>query len=98
MKTLQFNISDEACELLKSIKKGGAEYRDTEYLTLQDFKESQVYKDGLRTEQHFLNRNYGGTLYLIEELEHFGLVESDGMSWHITYVLTPFGKEMLETL
>jgi hypothetical protein len=67
MKTLKFNLSDEACELLKSIKKGGAEYRDTEHLTLEEFKESQLYKDGMRTEQWFLNRNFGGTLYLISE-------------------------------
>ena len=61
MKTLTFQISDEAFALLIEIGNGSAEYRDTEYPTLDDFKNSSYFKKGLRSEQSFLNRNYGGT-------------------------------------
>jgi hypothetical protein len=32
---------------------------------------------------------------LIDELSYYGLVDSDGESWHLTYVLTDLGKSML---
>ena len=96
MKTITFQISDEAFELLTKIGSGGAEYRDTEYNTLEDFKNSNEYKIGLRTEEWFLNRNFGGTYHLIHELSRYGLVESDGMSWNLTYVLTDLGKQALK--
>jgi hypothetical protein len=39
MKTLTFQISDEAFELLEKINKVGyAEYRDTNYSSLEEFK------------------------------------------------------------
>lgn len=94
---LNFSISKEAYDLLLKIgNNGAAEYRDTRYSTLEEFKNSDLYKDGLRSEQSFLDRNYGGTYYLIDELEKYNLVESDGQSWHLTFVLTGFGKEMIQ--
>jgi hypothetical protein len=98
MKTLEFTISDEAWELLKKLEKSSLEYRDPEYQTLEDFKKSTTYLDGTKDEQWFLNRNSEGSLYLIDELGYCGLVESDGDSWHMTYILTPFGKEMAKNL
>jgi hypothetical protein len=96
MKTITFQISDEAFELLQKIGNGAAEYRDTEYNTLEDFKNSDKYKTGLRTEEWFLNRNFNGTYHLIDELSRYGLVDSDGMSWHLTYILTDLGKQALK--
>jgi predicted transcriptional regulator len=52
--------------------------------------------DEILTEKWFLDRNYGGTFHLIEELSNNGLVESDGESWHLTYVLTLLGKKILK--
>jgi hypothetical protein len=97
MKQLTFQISEDAFNLLKKIgDQGAAEYRDTEYQTLYDFKNSDEYKTEKRTEEWFLNRNYGGTLHLIYELYNYGLVGPDFDSWHLTYILTPFGKEMIK--
>ena len=91
-----FTLSDEAFELLKTIhKEGYAEYRDAEFETLADFLASDEHKDGLRTIEWFLNRNANGTYYLIPDLLKHNLIESDGMSWHITYCLTDLGKEVL---
>jgi hypothetical protein len=104
MKKITFEISDEAFNLLKKLN--AAEYRDTEFETLEDFKNSEEYKSGKKTEEWFLNRNYGGTLYLIRELEECGLVEHDCESWHITehdceswhitYIVSDFGKKILD--
>ncbi len=93
MKTISFNISDEAFELLKKIYEfGSAEYRDTRYYSVEDFKISDEFKNGFMTVDSFLKRNFGGTYYLIEELLQFNLIDSDDMCWHITYILTDFGK------
>jgi len=96
MAELTFHISDAAYDLLKKIGNGAAEYRDHRYKTLEEFEASPDYKEGIRSKNWFLNRNYGGTYYLIEELYDAGLVEPDGESWHLTYVLTPFGKKFLK--
>jgi hypothetical protein len=94
MKKITFEISDESFKLLTKLN--DAEYRDTEFETLKDFKNSEEYKSGKKTEEWFLNRNYGGTLYLIRELEECGLVEQDCESWHITYIVSDFGKKILD--
>jgi hypothetical protein len=95
MKTLTFKISNEAFDLLKKIGKGSAEYRDPEFESIEDFRKSNSYE--FRNDEWFLNRNFGGTYYLISELYKYGLVDSDGESWHMTYILTPFGREILES-
>ena len=95
MKTLTFQITDEAFELMKKIGRGSAEYRDSEWSTLEEFKKSDVYNTHGKTEEWFLNRNFGGTYHLIDELYKYGLVDSDGESWHMTYILTDFAKELM---
>jgi len=96
MTKLSFQITDEAFNLLKEINnKGYAEYRDTEYKTLEEFKKSDDYNVLLRNEECFLSRNFNGTLNLIYELSKYGLIESDGESWHTTYIVSDFGKEIL---
>lgn len=96
MKKIEFEISEEAFDLLKKLSKEKYfEYRDTEYSNIDEFKNSEEFKSGLRSTEWFLKRNSGGTYYLIDELLKYGLVDSDGVSWHITYVLTDFGKEVL---
>ena len=94
---LSFEISKDAFELLKLInEKGSAEYRDLEWVTLDDFKRSELFLDGRRNEEGFLERNFNGTSYLVEELCKYGLVDKDGESWHPSYVVTDFGKEVLK--
>lgn len=94
MKQFTFSITDEAYELLLQIQKSPAEYRDTKYETLEDFRESEDAQN--RSEEWFLKRNHGGTLYLIRELESYELVECDGVSWNMTYILTTFAKILLK--
>ena len=98
MKTLSFRISDKAFELLKKINdSGSAEYRDTQYKSLEDFKISEEFKSGFMSTDSFLRRNFGGTYYLIDELALFGLIQLDDMCWHTTYVISDFGKYIIST-
>ena len=96
MVKLEFEISEEAFELLKRIGNGAAEYRDTEHESIGAFLVSDDHLVHERSLEWFKNRNYDGTYHLITELSTYGLVESDGMSWHLTYVLTDFGKQILK--
>jgi hypothetical protein len=98
MKTLTFRISDKAFELLCQIHDSySAEYRDTQYESLDDFTNSEECKNGFMSTDSFLKRNFNGTYYLIPELLLFGLVDMDDMCWHTTYVITDFGKHLLST-
>jgi hypothetical protein len=93
---IAFEISDSHFDLLKKIdNEKFVEYRDTEYETLEEFKDSDVFKNGLKDENWFLKRNGDGTYHLTSELESYGLIESDGDSWHLTYILTEFGKKVV---
>jgi hypothetical protein len=95
MKTFTYTIelSDEAYALLLSIRKEGyAEYRDQKWKSLEDFRDS---KNTTQTDDYFLNRNHGGTFYLIGELLKFNLLDDVDNSWHLTYELSEFAKELL---
>ena len=95
--TLTFQISDEAYNLLFEIEKAkAAEYRDPEYATLEDFKTSFEYKNGLKTEESFLNRNFGGTYHLIHELMRHDLVDLLVDAWHQAYFVSPLGKQLIK--
>lgn len=92
---LHFEISQEAYQLLNKINEAGAaEYRDTDLNTIEDFKSSEFSK--IWDEDWFLNRNFGGTAYLLPELIKYGLIENDTGSWHETWVLSIFGKEVVQ--
>lgn len=96
MKTLTFRISDKAFELLNNIHdSGSAEYRDTQYESFDVFTNSEEFKNGFMSIDSFLKRNFNGTYYLIPELLQFGLVDIDNMCWHITYVISDFGRFIL---
>lgn len=92
--TYTFDISEEAFNLLKEIDKiGSAEYRDTEFQTLEEFEVLNDYK--LMNKESFLARNFGGTYHLIGDLLKFNLIEYDNMSWHTTFVVTEIGKQVI---
>lgn len=92
----EIEITDDAFNLLKKIHQvGSAEYRDPEYLNLEEFKNSEEYKNGDRSVGWFKSRNFDGTLYLIGELSRYNLVDNDFDAWHRTYVVTDLGKELL---
>jgi hypothetical protein len=93
--THTFEISDEGYSLLLSIQKEGyVEYRDTRWESLEDFRADDD-ETKWRSEEHFLERNHGGTYYLTSELLKYNLIDHVEDAWHITYELTDFGKEML---
>lgn len=93
MRKFTFELTEEAYQLLLSIKKEGyAEYRDPRYENLEEFKNDV---NNYMSDDSFLDRNHNGTYYLISELLKYNLVDSDGESWHITYILTDFGKELV---
>ena len=94
---LSFEINEDSFNLLKKINENGcAEYRDDEWNTLEDFKKSDQFLNGVRTEEWFLKRNFGGTAYLLDDLIGYGLIKSDEESWHLTYIVSKLGKKVLE--
>jgi hypothetical protein len=97
MKTLThtFQISDDAWKLLLSIQKEGyAEYRDHHYNTLEEYLQDHPGDLEYQTKR-FLARNHGGTYYLVGELLKYNLIEDVEDSWHITYKVTKFAKELI---
>lgn len=97
MKTLniKLEIPDEAYDLLLKIKQEGyAEYRDTLYDTLEEFRRDASNHN--RTDEWFLNRNCGGTFYLIDELLKYDLIDTDDDAWHLTFKLSMMGEMLLE--
>lgn len=90
-----FDLTEEALALFLHIaKEGYAEYRDTEYPTLASLIEDEN-RPSILTGESYLNRNCGGTYYCIDQLLEYGLIDSDSMSWHTTYVLSNLGKLVL---
>ena len=96
---IEFEISDKAFELLKAIDEAGeAEFRDSEYKSLEDFKKSPDFnpaESGFRTEKWFKARNFCD-LKDLDELISRDLIDTHEMAWHQTWVVSPFGKEILK--
>lgn len=94
--TKTYELSDEAFNFLVSLKDRCAEYRDSEYDDLEDFRANNKSN---RSDDWFLARNHNGTFKLAMELYELGFVaDDDGMSWHRTYVLSDLGKEAVEQI
>lgn len=98
-----FEISDESIELLKRIKsEGGAEFRDSEYNNVEEFKKDSMYgtslgEDKTRDEAYFFRRNFCNQDEL-KQLVKYNFIDCDGMSWNLTYTITDIGEEVLEQL
>jgi hypothetical protein len=96
---IQFEISDKSFELLKAIHEAGmAEFRDSEYRSLEAFKTSKDFnpeKGAFRSEEWFKARNFCD-IQDLEELIERNLIDVDGMSWHQTWIVSKFGEEVLE--
>jgi len=99
-----YEIPDEAIELLKKIKASGgsAEFRDSEFLNVQEFKESSnygtFYAEGKkRDEDWFFKRNFCNQ-HELSPLINYNLIDCDIMCWNLTYVITDIGEKILENL
>ena len=93
---LCFSISYQSYHLLKEIEKARcAEFRDPEYSSIEEFRESEEFKSGLRTEEWFKARNFCDYKDLTELIEN-DLIDIDVMSWHLTYCVSEFGKKILK--
>lgn len=96
---IEFEISDKSFEVLKDIHKAGyAEFRESRYESLEEFKKSDDFVsegEGMNTESWFKRRNFCDRKDLNDLLEN-GLIDDDEMSWHMTYVVTERGKQILE--
>jgi len=93
---LEFEISDESFKSLLKIEKAKyAEFRDDEFDSLEDFKKSKLFLDGTKDENWFRARNFCDYKD-INELLKYGLID-DGErdSWHPTYYVSEFGKQVL---
>jgi len=90
-----FELSDEAYDLLLSISKtGSVEYLDPEYPTLKDFQENRP--SSTRSDNWFFNRNFGGTYYLISDLAKFNLIDIRTDNDHTLWELSIIGKEIIK--
>lgn len=88
-----FELTEKEFDLLQHIaKEGYAEYRDTEFETLEEFRKKVKY---VMNEEQFLARNTNGTYHLIETLRKFNLIQHVDMAWHTTFELSEFGKLVL---
>ena len=99
---LKFEISDKSFSILKDIEDAKmAEFRDTEYGSLEKFKSSEEFerdkKNGMNSEKWFTVRNFCD-LDDLKELVDCGLIDTSDMSWHLTYVVSNFGKKILKNL
>jgi len=96
---IEFEISDKSFELLKAIEKAGAaEFRDSQHESLEAFKKSKEFsseESGFRTEKWFKARNFCD-LKDIEDLRAHDLIDMHDMAWHMTYVVTERGKEVIK--
>lgn len=96
---IEFEISDKSFEVLKDIHKAGiAEFRDNNFYSLEEFKKSNKFvSEGtdMCTEAWFKRRNFCDRKDLDDLFEN-GLIDDDGESWHITYVVTERGKKIIE--
>lgn len=76
--TKTYEISDEAFNFLLSLVDSYAEYRDSEYKDLEEFRANNTSG---RTEEWFLARNENGTLKLAMQLYELGFIDDgDGMA------------------
>lgn len=95
--TYTFEISEEAFAFLKLISDGRwLEYRDTLYLTVENFLNSEEFKGGFRTLEWFKDRNEEGTYHLCQELSEYDFVEFVEDTWYITYRITDLGRKVLK--
>lgn len=100
---LVYEIKDEAIELLKKIKQAGyAEFKDTYFRNVEEFKKSDtfgtpLYEDKVRDEAYFFRRNFCNLDEISELLAH-DLLEDDDMSMSMTYVVSEKGKMLLSKL
>lgn len=92
-------ISDKSIELLKRIKehKGWVEFKDAQFDSLEEYKQTDAFKAGIDTEQRFFNRNFCEQKDL-KELICAQFIEHNMDSWTLTYVLTDLGKKVLDNL
>lgn len=99
--TLKITITEKSFELLKQIEKaGGAEFRDSEYESLEQFKKSNFFntpiiRDLIRDEEWFKRRNFCDLCDLEELIQNNFIDIGDGMAWNLTYEVSELGKKML---
>lgn len=96
--TKTYEISDDEFNFLLKIKnKSYAEFRDTEYNNLEEFKLNSSLAS-CRDDNYFLSRNFGGTYPIASKLYGLGFIEDVEDSWHITYKISELGLEVVEQL
>jgi hypothetical protein len=74
-----------------------AEYRDTEYESVDDFK-IKTSHENLSDEKinWFLRRNHNGTYYLLNVLFKYSFIDTTEDAWHFTVEITELGREFLK--
>lgn len=95
---IQIEISDKSIELLKRIKNAEIiEFLDTEYDSLEEFKQSYAFKNNHLNEKDFKSRNFCD-LKDLNELIACKLIQNTGNSWETLYEVSKLGNQVLENL
>ena len=97
---IEFELSQPAWDLLVSLAADDdvyAEYRDSEYQSLDDYKANRALQPTKQMIENFLKRNHGGTYHAIIELYKLSLVEPVENTWHVTYKISKLGKQVVKT-
>jgi hypothetical protein len=96
----EVELSEREFALLAEINKQGyVEYRDTEWLTVEDFGLANTEPDGnpcSLSKEAFLKRNFNGTLALAHTLEDKKMLVGVSGAWHLTYEVSWLGQKLLE--
>lgn len=93
---LELELTQDQVNFLKQLKKVKvAEYRDPEYSTLQEFQRDE-HDPGRGDDEWFLDRNFNGTYYLVEELYNMKLVKLVEDAWLESYELTDIANKLFE--
>lgn len=90
----EIELTHDEFELLQKINTCGyAEYRDTEWETLEDFIKHKSETNW--SQEDYLYRNFDGSFHIASRLEEVGLLFNDPDSWHLTYLVSELGKQLL---
>lgn len=89
-------ISEKSFELLKKINDNGhAEFRDSEFESLEEFSGSLNGGGTPEEIEQFERRNFCDLKDLSELIDN-DLIDINDMSWHLTYKITEKGQKMLK--
>lgn len=90
---VKIELTEDEVNLLNKCKKQEyLEYRDSQTKSFDEYREDNL------NENSYNLRNENGTLKIAEKLSEMNMLDLDYDAWHLTFILTDFGKQVLREL